>query len=365
MTTPQPQPGILDIAPYKGGDSKIAGVDKVIKLSSNENAFGPSLKAVAALTEAAANIHRYPDGHATELRRAIAEHYRLDPARLVLGAGSDEVLSLLCQAYIGPGDEMVYSEHGFLIYAIATMAAGGTPVKAPETNLTADVDALLAAVTPNTRLMFVANPNNPTGTYLTADELARLRAGLRDDILLVVDAAYAEYVAVADYADGLEMVRDADNVVMTRTFSKIYGLGGARIGWGYAPVAVADVLNRIRGPFNISVPAQAAGLAAFRDQAYVEHCRRHNEEWLKRTRDALRQIGLFVPDGVGNFVLVRFPDTPGRTAEDADAHLKAQGIIARRVAAYGLPDCLRITIGKADEMEAVIAALREFMGATA
>lgn len=365
MTLPTPQPGILDIAPYKGGESKIAGAARVIKLSSNENAFGPSPKAVTALAEAAKDLHRYPDGHSMPLRQAIAKHYKVDPACLVLGAGSDELLTLLCQAYIGPGDEMVYSEHGFLIYAIATQGAGGTPVKAPEKNLKADVNALLAAVTAKTRLMFIANPNNPTGTYLTADEMAELRRELRDDVLLVVDAAYAEYVTAPDYTDGLEMARTLDNVVMTRTFSKIYGLGGARLGWGVMPKEVADVLNRIRGPFNISVPAQAAGLAAFQDQAYVERCRRHNDEWLKRTRDALRQIGLFVPDGVGNFVLVRFPETPGRTAADADAHLKAAGIIARRVAAYGLPDCLRITIGQADEMELVIASLREFMGATA
>ena len=362
MTTPRPQPGILNIAPYKGGESKIAGAEKVIKLSSNEGAFGPSPAAVKALAEAALTIHRYPDGHAPDLRAAIAGRYGLEPQRIVLGAGSDEIINMLCQAYVGPGDEVLYSEHGFLMYGISAMAAGATPVKAPETDLTADVDNLLAAVTGNTRLVFVANPNNPTGTYLTEGELQRLRDGLRDDILLIVDAAYAEYVTgTPTYTDGMDMVRDADNVVMTRTFSKMYGLGGARLGWAYMPEAVAAVLNRVRGPFNVSVPAQMAGLAAFNDTAFTDMSRAHNDEWLKRTQDALRQLGLFVPDGVGNFALVRFADVA--TAEAADEHLKSKGIIARRVAGYGLPDCLRITIGKADEMEAVIAALRDFMGA--
>ncbi|MEQ8228442.1 MAG: histidinol-phosphate transaminase [Rhodospirillales bacterium] len=363
MTAPRPQPGILNIAPYKGGESKIAGAEKAIKLSSNEGAFGPSPAALIALEEAAKSVHRYPDGHAPDLRAAIAERYGLEPGRLVFGAGSDEIIGLLCHAYVGPGDEILHTEHGFLMYAIYCRGAGGTPVAAPETDLTADVDSLLAAVTDKTRIVFIANPNNPTGTYLTADELTRLRDGLRDDILLVIDAAYAEYVGADDYTDGMELCRNADNVVMTRTFSKMFALGGARLGWAYVPQDVADVYNRIRGPFNVSMLAQAAGLASFNDTEFLETCRAHNDEWLKRTKDALRQLGLFVPKGVGNFVLVRFPDEPGRTAKDADAHLRSQGIIARRVAAYGLPDCLRITIGKADEMEAVIAALRQFMGA--
>lgn len=363
MASPEPQTGILDIAPYKGGESKIDGAQKVIKLSSNEGAFGPSPMAVEALQEAARDIHRYPDGHATALRTAIAERYDLNPTCIVLGAGSDEIINMLCQAYAGPGDEVLHTEHGFLMYAISAKAAGAIPVTAPETDLKADVDALLAAVSDRTRLLFIANPNNPTGTYLTGDELADLRKGLRDDVLLVVDAAYAEYVAETDYTDGLELARACDNVVMTRTFSKMYGLGGARLGWCLAPAAVADVLNRVRGPFNVSVPAQAAGLAAFQDKAFTDKCRAHNLTWRKRTADALRQFGLSVPDGAGNFVLVRFPDEVGRTAADADAHLKSRGIIVRRMDGYGLPDCLRITIGLAEEMEAVINALGNFMGA--
>ncbi|MEK9672700.1 MAG: histidinol-phosphate transaminase [Rhodospirillaceae bacterium] len=363
MTTLTLQPGIMDIAPYKGGESKIQGIDRAIKLSSNEGAFGPSPKAVEAMQKAAAEIHRYPDGHAAALRAAIAERYAVDSARIVFGAGSDEIINLLCQAFAGPGDEVLYSEHGFLMYAISARAHGATPVTAPETNLTADIDALLAAVTDKTRLLFVANPNNPTGTYIPAPELNRLRAELRDDVILVVDAAYAEYVDAPDYTDALDMAWTGDNVVMTRTFSKMYALGGARLGWCVAPLQVADVLNRIRGPFNVSAVAQAAGLAAFEDTAFAEQCKKHNDEWLKRTRDALRQAGLFVPDGVGNFVLVRFPETDGRTAEAADAHLRSKGIIVRRMGGYGLPDCLRITIGLTEEMTAVIDAIRDFMGA--
>lgn len=360
---PVPGPGIMDIAPYVGGESNVAGATRIIKLSSNEGAFGPSPAAVAALEETAKDIHRYPDGGATALRAAIAERYGLDAAQVVCGAGSDEIISLLCQAYVAPGDEVVHSAHGFLMYAISARANGGVPVAAPETDLKADVDALLARVTERTRILFLANPNNPTGTYLPRDELARLRDELPAGVLLVIDAAYAEYVTEADYADGMDLVRETDNTVMTRTFSKIYGLGGARLGWGYCPPAIAGVLNRVRGPFNVSSLALAAGLAAFNDTAFIEKSRAHNDEWLKRTRDALRQIGVKIPDGVGNFVLAEFPDTPGRTAEDADAHLKARGIIVRRMGGYGLPRCLRITIGQTDEMEALITALREFMEA--
>lgn len=363
MSILEPKAGILDIAPYKGGESKISGVERVTKLSSNEGAFGPSPKAVAAFKETAETLHRYPDGHATKLRQTIAARYGLDASQVVCGAGSDELLSLLCQAYAAPGDEVLYTEHGFLIYAIAAKAVGATPIAVPETDLTADVDAILAHATPATRMVFIANPNNPTGTYVSLAELRRLRAGLADDVVLVLDGAYAEYVDAADYSAGMELVAEGHNTVMTRTFSKIYGLGGLRLGWAYCPPNVADVLNRIRGPFNISTPAIEAGVAAFNDEAFIDMSRRHNTEWRKRTADALRQLGLFVPDGVCNFVLVRFPDTPGQDAAAADAALKARGIIVRRVTAYGLPDCLRITIGKADEMEAVIATLRAFMGA--
>ena len=360
MSAPEPRPGIMDIAPYVGGESAIAGKRKAIKLSSNEGAFGPSPRAVIAYKKAAATLHRYPDGSATELRKAIAARHGLDPERVVCGAGSDELLILMCKAYAGPGDEVLYTEHGFLIYPIAAKAAGATPVKVAEKKLTADVNALLKRAGGNTRLLFLANPNNPTGTYLSADELVRLRKGLPKHVILVIDAAYAEFVTHNDYSPGIELVDGGDNVVMTRTFSKIFGLGGARLGWAYCPAPIAHVLNLVRGPFNVSAPAMAAGLAALDDVAFTDKARAHNTVWRAWTRERLLELGLEVPESACNFVLVRFPSAAGRDAKAADAFLKARGIIVRRVAAYSLPDSLRITIGLEDEMRALVEALREF-----
>ncbi|TVR78135.1 MAG: histidinol-phosphate transaminase [Rhodospirillales bacterium] len=362
VTAPRPRPGILEIAPYVGGESAVPGRDRVIKLASNESALGPSPAAVAAMAAAAGTMHRYPDGHCTDLRRALADRHGLDPDRIVCGAGSDELISLLCRAYAGPGDQVLYSRHGFLMYPISARTVGAEPVAAPERDLIADVDALLARVTKHTRLLFLANPNNPTGTYLTSDALERLRAGLPERVVLVLDAAYDEYVDRPDYQAGERLVETCPNVVVTRTFSKIYGLGGVRLGWAYAPAAVADVLNRIRNPFNVSSPAQQAGIAALSDQAFVDRARHHNVTWRAWTTDALRGLGLQVGDSVCNFVLVRFPAADGRDAAAADAFLKDRGIIVRRMDAYGLPDALRISIGLAEEMQACVAALTEFVG---
>ncbi len=361
MRAISPQPGIMDITPYVGGESAIAGVQRIIKLASNEGALGPSPRAVAALRETAGDIYRYPDGGCRALRDAIGERFGLDPARMVCGAGSDEVIGMLCRAYAGAGDEVLYTEHGFLMYPIAAKTAGATPVTAPETNLTADVDTLLAAVTANTRIVFIANPNNPTGTYLSEDELTRLRSGLPAGVLLVIDAAYAEYMDHADYSPGERLVEAGDNVVMTRTFSKIFGLGGARLGWAYCPPAIADVLNRVRNPFNVASPAQAAGVAALGDMEFMERARAHNTQWRAWFSTRVRALGLDVPESVCNFVLVRFPSEAGRDAEAADAALRSQGIIVRRMVAYGLPDSLRITIGLEDEMRAALAALAKFV----
>lgn len=362
MNALKPQPGILDIAPYVGGESALEGRDEVIKLSSNEGPFGASPAARDAYRDIVDAIHRYPDGGAHELRRAIGEINGLDPDRIVCGAGSDELISLLCQAYAGVGDEVLYSQYGFLMYPIAARTVGAVPVSAPETDLTADVDALLGAVTDKTRILFLANPNNPTGTYLPADEVARLRRELADDVLLVIDAAYAEYVSKADYESGIDLVDAGDNVVMTRTFSKIYALGGMRLGWLYGPPGVVDVLNRVRGPFNVGAASLAAGAAAMRDTAFTEKSRLHNDQWLTWTRDQLLELGLDVTNSVGNFLLVCFGGDSERGADAADAFLKDNGIIVRRMVSYGLPDCLRITIGLEDEMRAVVDALGRFMG---
>jgi histidinol-phosphate aminotransferase len=363
MTALRPRPGILDIAPYVGGEAKIPGVARVIRLASNESALGPSPRAIAAYHAAAGEMHRYPDGNSTELRTALGKTHGLDPARIVCGAGSDELIALLIRAYAGPGDEVLYGRHGFLIYPIDTLAAGATPVPVPETDLTFDVDAVLARVTARTRIVFIANPNNPTGTYVSRDALHRLQAGLPASVLLVIDAAYAEFVQRNDYEPGIALVDAAENVVMTRTFSKIYALGGLRLGWAYCPPAIADVLNRVRGPFNVTSTAQAAGVAALEDVASLDRAREHNDRWRPWLEREFQALGLEVSRSVANFVLVRFPPAP-RDASAAFTFLQSRGILTRKVAAYGLPEWLRITIGTEDEMRAVATAVRDFMGGT-
>jgi histidinol-phosphate aminotransferase len=354
---PMPRPGILDVAPYVGGESKVPGIDRPIRLASNESPLGPSRRAIEAYAALAPEIHRYPDGGSTELRRALARHYGLDAERIVCGAGSDELIGLLTRAYAGPGDEVLYSRHGFLMYPIAAKATGATPVAASETDLTADVDALLARVGPKTRIVFLANPNNPTGSYLPREAVERLHAGLPAHVLLVIDAAYAEYVVRNDYEPGIELVERHKNVVMCRTFSKIYALGGMRIGWAYASAEVADVLNRVRNPFNVNAAAQAAAVAALEDVTATDRAREHNDIWLPWLARELEKLGLAVNPSVGNFLLVRFPD-----ADAAWSHLQKSGIIVRKMAAYQLPEWLRITIGTEAENRAVVAALAQLLG---
>ncbi|MDX2259539.1 MAG: histidinol-phosphate transaminase [Hyphomicrobiaceae bacterium] len=357
----KPKPGILDIDAYVPGDSHAGGGGRQIKLSSNEAPLGPSPAAVEAYRAAAGSLARYPDGSARALREAIGEAFGLDPSRIVCGAGSDELLSLIAHAYIGHGDEGLYSKHGFLVYPIAIKANGGRPVAAGESDgLVADVDRLLAAVTARTRVVFLANPNNPTGTYLPQSEVRRLRAGLPDDVLLVLDGAYAEFVEAADYDDGRELVTAAPSTVMTRTFSKVHGLASLRIGWAYAPDAVADVINRIRGPFNLSAAAIAAGAAAIRDRAHLEAAVAHNTRWRGWLAAEVSRLGLAVTPSVANFILVHFPPGGG-AARQADAALRARGIIVRRVDAYGLPDALRITVGTEEENRILAAALAEIV----
>ena len=357
---PQPRPGVLEIAAYVPG-RHTADTEKVYRLSSNESPLGPSPRALDAYRQAAGHLEDYPDGSSLVLREAIAEMHGLDPARIVCGNGSDELLHLLAQSYAGPGDEIVFSEHGFLVYRIATLASGATPVVAPETDLTADVDALLGAVTERTKIVFLANPNNPTGTYLPRAEIERLHASLPGHVLLVLDAAYAEYVTLEDYEDGVQLVSRSRNVVMTRTFSKIHGLAALRVGWAYAPEAVADALNRVRGPFNVNAAAIAAASAGIRDTAHLARARAHNARWLPWLTNELEALSLTVTPSVGNFVLVHFPEAASRTAAEADAFLVARGVLARRVAAYGLPGALRVTVGTEEANRAFVAGVRDFL----
>ena len=360
---PTPRDGIMRISAYVPGRDHVEGVAKVYKLSSNETPLGASPNAKAAFQAASASLEIYPDGGAAKLRAAIGMRHGIDPNRIVCGTGSDELLTLIANTYIGPGDEGLFSEHGFLVYRINVLGAGGTPVSAPERDLTADVDALLARLTPRTRVVFLANPNNPTGTYLPSGEVERLHAGLPADVLLVLDAAYAEYVRREDYADGLALALAAPNVVMTRTFSKIHGLAALRLGWLVGPPAVVDALNRVRGPFNVNAPAIAAGAAAMADEAHVESAVAFNDAWLPRLTESFRAMGLGVTPSVGNFLLIHFPPGHGRSAREADAFLASRGLVLRAVAAYGLPNALRMTVGSAEANGLVIAALGEFMGA--
>ncbi len=359
---PQPRAGVMEIAAYVPGKSKGTHGKTLHKLSSNETPLGASPKAKAAIETVAHNLELYPDGAANELRDAIAETYGLHPDRIICGAGSDEILSFLAYAYLGAGDEAIYSEHGFLIYDIAIRAAGATPVVAPETDLKTDVDAILARVSDKTKMVFIANPNNPTGTYLPFEEVKRLHEGLPAHVLLVLDAAYGEYVRKNDYESGIELAATSDNVVMTRTFSKVYGLANLRIGWGFGPSHIIDALNRIRGPFNVSGMAIAAGIAAVQDREFLTRAVEHNDEWLPWVTAELEKLGLKVTPSVGNFVLVHFPDEDGKRAADADAYLLQHGCVLRQVANYGLPNALRMTVGSEEANRTVVEHLKTFLG---
>ncbi len=352
-----PQPGIMSIAAYVPGASKLSGTNSVTKLSSNENPAGPSAQAIAAFRAASDTLGVYPSSDHAELRAAIGRVEGLEPERIICGAGSDEVIAMLCNAYAGPGTEVIHTEHGFAMYEISARAAGATPIEVPERERTADVDAILAAITDATRLIFIANPNNPTGTMILGEDLARLAAGVPETCLLVIDGAYAEYVP--GYDGGAGLVTADGNVVMTRTFSKIHGLGSLRVGWGYGPVHVIDALNRIRGPFNVSAAGLAAAEAAILDTEYTRACRDANARWRDWLAGALDSIGIPSDPSYGNFILARF--TSAAMVEVADAHLKQNGFLVRKVGGYKLPEALRITIGDEIACRRVASLLGEVM----
>jgi histidinol-phosphate aminotransferase len=355
----RPQPGIMDIALYEGGKAAVAGVSNVVKLSSNENPAGPSDRAKDAFARSVHNLHRYPSTDHAVLREAIGEVHGIDPARIICGVGSDEIITFLCQAYAGPKDEVIHTEHGFLMYRISALAAGATPVEVPERDRTTDVDAILRACNRRTKLVFLANPNNPTGTMISQAEIERLADSLPPQALLVLDGAYAEYVE--NFDGGIAVVNARQNVVMTRTFSKIYGLGGLRIGWGYGPKAVIDVLNRVRGPFNLSNTQLDAAEAAVRDQDYVNKCRADNARMRVWLAEALAALGVPSDTSMANFILARFAGP--EEAEACDLFLQQQGLIVRRVASYKLPHCLRITVGDEASCRRIAHAIGQFKGA--
>jgi histidinol-phosphate aminotransferase len=358
---PVPRSGLLQIEAYVPGRSGASGGFKIHKLSSNETPLGPSPSAVEAFCTLADRLHVYPDGAATKLRGAIGRHFKLDAAQIICGNGSDDILSLLAHAYAGPGDECVYTQFGFLEFPIAIRAAGATPVVANDVDLTVNVDEIIAKLTPKTKIVFVANPNNPTGTYVPTSEIGRLHKTLPGSVLLVLDSAYAEYVRVGDYSAGAELVATSTNVVMTRTFSKIYGLASLRLGWCFAPAAIIDVLNRIRGPFNVNGAAIEAGIAAIADEVHVELSFAHNERWRPWLAAEIEKLGVRVTPSVANFLLLHFPRTRNLSAETAYAFLADRGFVLRAVDAYGLPDSLRLSVGTVEANVGFIAALGDFM----
>ena len=362
VSTPEPKPGILDIEPYKPGKSKVEGVEHPVKLSSNENILGCSPKARAAFAAAADSLHLYPDGRANQLRAAVAERFGLEPDRLVFGDGTDELLHLLNQVFIEPGDNIVMGEYGFSAYAIGARACQGEVRETAEPGYRLSPEAMLEAVDERTRLVFITHPGNPTGTYLTGAELRALHAALPPQVVLVIDGAYSEFATDAAFDDGLELAGGETNVVVTRTFSKIHGLASLRIGWAYCPPHIADALDRIRAPFNTSTCAQEAAIAALDDVEFQRRSVEHVDRWRAWLTQQIGGLGLEIVPSQANFVLVGFPKTPGRTAPEAEAWLARRGLIVRGVSNYGLPDHLRITIGLEEHNRALIDALAEFLG---
>jgi histidinol-phosphate aminotransferase len=360
MPVIQPRPGITEIVPYVPGNVDTLEPNKVTYLASNESPLGASPLAIEAFHNCGQSLHQYPDGSSLNLREAIAAAHGISAEHIICGAGSERLIDLLTRAYAGPGDEVLYSQYGFIMYPICSHAAGATPVTAEETAFTVNVDALLDKVSEKTKIVFLANPNNPTGTYINASEVHRLRSELRQDILLVIDSAYAEYVEQTNYSAGHEFIANGgNNCVVLHTFSKIYGLAAVRLGWAYCPMEIADILNRIRGSFNINAPAQAAGIAALQDTEHTAKAKQHNNIWLPWLHQALSEIGLNVIPSAGNFVLAQFSSV--ETCQDAHKFLFQNGIIVRPVAGYGLPDALRITIGLEQQNQLCVEALQAFI----
>lgn len=360
LTRPRPKAGILEIEPYVGGKARIEGVAEPLKLSSNENILGSSPLARQAFEAASGKLHLYPDGKATPLREVIVEAYGLEPERLIFGCGSDEVFTLLCQTYCEPGDNIVQGQYGFLAYRIAARAAQAEVRFAPMPNLRFDVDEALALVDDRTRIVFLDNPGNPVGSWLGRAEVERLHRELPPACILVLDAAYCEFVDDPAYTDGTDLARGAENIVVTRTFSKIHGLGGLRVGWAYAPAEMISAMERIRAPFNVSLPAQFAAAAALKDKDFQQESRELVLQWRPWLTQQLGGLGLEMGQSQGNFVLVGFPKA-GKTAAEAEGFLASKGVLVRGLANYGLPHHLRITIGLEAHNRLVVDTLADFM----
>jgi histidinol-phosphate aminotransferase len=359
--TIQSKPGLKEIGYYMVGISKLPGFDQPIKLSSNESALGMSPKAIEAARDAAAGAHLYPEVDTERLAVAIGEQFGLEPTRMVFGPGSDELLQRIINTFAGPGQELVHSKNAYMQFPIYAKLAGATPIAASDQDFHYDVDAILACVTENTRVVLVANPDNPSGTHMSADEMRRLHAGLSENVLLIIDAAYEEFALIDDYESGTALVHEFDNVIVTRTFSKVYGMAGLRLGWCYCPAWVADLLTKIGPSFPINVVAQEAGLASVLDSGHMDAVLSHTIGWIRKFSEALEGMGLVVYPSQTNFVLVKFPPSCGKTSAEVNTHLNANGIIPRQFAVQAFEDKLRFTIGRDDEMEKTIQVLGDFL----
>ncbi|MCF8474659.1 MAG: histidinol-phosphate transaminase [Emcibacter sp.] len=361
MSGPIARPWIEKLDIYVGGKSHVEGIEKPVKLSSNESPFGPSPKAMEAYLKEATALHRYPDACYHDLRAALAKKYDIEADQIVCGIGSDEILKLACRAYLEPNDEVIFSNHSFMMYPIATRSYGGIAVEVDDENFTTNVDHILAAITNRTKIIFIANPNNPTGTYLSTSEVERLWKNIPDNILLVLDSAYAEFVTEDDYQAGIELVQKSKNVLMTRTFSKLYGLAALRLGWGYACPEISNTLDKIRDPFNVPTPTQVAGIAALNDIAFEKMAKSHNIKWLEILKNELCAMGLEPVPSVANFILIHFPDHKNKSAEAANEYLLKHGYILRWLPKQGLSHYLRLTIGTEEQNLALIDLLKKFM----
>lgn len=360
MTQPKPRPTIAEMVRYQPNLGAPV-TDRVIRLSANEGAFGPSPKALVAMEKQSNLLHWYPEEEPVELAEKIASKYDLNPENMVFGCGSDELIMAICQAYLDPGDEAIHTEYGFMMYPMSTKVAGGSPVPAPDNNFKVDVDSILDCVTSRTRVVFLANPNNPTGSYLSRNEVARLHSKLPKDVLLVIDAAYSEFVVRNDYSSGAELVDKYENVIMLRTFSKLYSLAGLRLGWGYAKPHILDALHVVKQPFGANRAAVAAALASLDDQEFIDKAVEHNEKWRTWTASKFEELGLICLPSITNFLMVKFPNDDGKTANDAGFFLASRGIMTRGMSGYGAPDYLRLSIGTEDEMKIVVKNVAEFL----
>ncbi len=354
-TKPVPKKPLTRLEKYVPGRHKVEGVANAIKLSANEAALGASPSALRAYKRVAKSLAAYPDGACVALKKAIADYHDVPEEQIICGGGSDDILHLLAQSYLSEGDEAIYSQYGFLIYPIFIQAACATPVKVKEKGFRVDCEAVLAAINDKTRIIFLANPNNPTGTALSKEELVAFHAKIPPHILLVLDGAYAEYAPPEKYSDGAGLVSQYENVVILRTFSKAYGLAGLRVGWAYAPPEIANVLNRIRSPFNVSTPAQMAAIAALKDDAFLQKNIRHNEKYLRFLSEEITALGFEVTPSWANFLLIHFKD-----AAKADAYFSQKGLILRALTAYGLPKALRLSVGSSSANKKFVRVLKEF-----